>query len=316
MSICRECFKKGDHASHDFNMFLSQAGGACDCGDTSVMKPEGFCSDHGPNNCSKKTAVPKDLMLVANAMMPRLLLRLLLHLREHGHKGADDSFVGYQENLKSAASNCDEFCSFLMEMNNMGELMRTVMTMTLISPEVYTRMVAGPHPTGTKFGRFMRASEDKYRDTLESFSYMEPPDDYKHLPALARTLKHATLLEEFIFWTFKFEFPQNIVCFLLNMLPDLEYKEQLTRTFVMHYSRIPTVLEMSRDPDTLSNRVVHMSVQLFSNESLALKMVNELNLLHVMIISLKLMMAKILMKNTLHGKCGGLLDLIQVTIFL
>jgi len=50
-------------------------------------------------------------------------------------------------------------------------------------------------------------------------------------------------------------------------------KEHLTRTFVMHYSRIPSVLEMSRDPDTLSNRVVHMSVQLFSNESLALKMV-------------------------------------------
>lgn len=69
----------------------------------------------------------------------------------------------------------------------------------------------------------------------------------------------------------------------------------------MHYSRIPSVLEMSKDPDTLSNRVVHMSVQLFSNESLALKMVEELSLLHVMIISLKLMMTKNLIQNTLHG---------------
>ena len=59
---------------------------------------------------------------------------------------------------------------------------------------------------------------------------------------------------------------------------------------------------MSSDPDTLSNRVVHMSVQLFSNESLALKMVEELSLLHVMIISLKLMMSKILIPNSLHGK--------------
>lgn len=79
-------------------------------------------------------------------------------------------------------------------------------------------------------------------------------------------------------------------------------QEQLTRTFVMHYSRIPTVLETSDDPDTLSNRVVHMSVQLFSNESLALKMVEELNLLHVMIISLKTMMSKNLMPNTLHDE--------------
>lgn len=78
-------------------------------------------------------------------------------------------------------------------------------------------------------------------------------------------------------------------------------QEHLTRTFVMHYSRIPSVLEMSKDPDTLSNRVVHMSVQLFSNESLALKMVEELSLLHVMIISLKLMMTKNLIQNTLHG---------------
>lgn len=69
----------------------------------------------------------------------------------------------------------------------------------------------------------------------------------------------------------------------------------------MHYSRIPSVLEMSKDPDTLSNRVVHMSVQLFSNESLALKMVEELSLLHVMVISLKMMMTKNLIENTLHG---------------
>lgn len=70
----------------------------------------------------------------------------------------------------------------------------------------------------------------------------------------------------------------------------------------MHYSRIPKVLETSSDPDTLSNRVVHMSVQLFSNESLALKMVEELNLLHVMIISLKSMMSQNLIRNTLHDE--------------
>lgn len=42
MSICRDCFRRGDHSTHDFNMFLSQAGGACDCGDTSVMKEDGY----------------------------------------------------------------------------------------------------------------------------------------------------------------------------------------------------------------------------------------------------------------------------------
>lgn len=42
MSLCSECFQKGDHDGHDFNMFRSQAGGACDCGDPSVLKETGW----------------------------------------------------------------------------------------------------------------------------------------------------------------------------------------------------------------------------------------------------------------------------------
>ncbi|XP_067642366.1 E3 ubiquitin-protein ligase Ubr3 isoform X2 [Eurosta solidaginis] len=291
MSICRDCFKKGDHTNHDFNMFLSQAGGACDCGDTSVMKAEGFCSDHGINNRANKEPVPSNLLAVAEAIMPKLLFRLLQHFREH----SDATSQTY--NL--AAYSCEEFANMLIDLNNMGEIMRKVMTRALINPNVYKFFTESPC-LDTRHGRFLKSNREKYEEAVNRFPRPEPPDDYKHLPALGDKLVHTTLLEEFIFWTFKFEFPQNLVCFLLNMLPDQDYKEHLTRTFVMHYSRIPSVLEMSRDPDTLSNRVVHMSVQLFSNESLALKMVNELSLLHVMIISLKLMMSKILIQNTLH----------------
>lgn len=154
----------------------------------------------------------------------------------------------------------------------------------------------------SKSGHYMEQSNKRYKDALKLFPCPDPPEEYEKLPALGKQLTHKTLLEEFIFWTFKYEFPQNVVCFLLNMLPDQDYKEHLTKTFVMHYSRIPSVLEMSEDPDTMSNRVVHVSVQLFSNEALALKMVEELNLLHVMIISLKSMVSKILIPNTLHGK--------------
>ena len=111
-------------------MFLSQAGGACDCGDTSVMKAEGFCSDHGINNCANKGPIPTDLMCVAEAMMPRLLLRLLLHFRGH------HTFKAHSYIYERAAKDCDEYCSMLMEFNNMGELMRRVMTNTLINAEV------------------------------------------------------------------------------------------------------------------------------------------------------------------------------------
>ncbi|XP_030245105.1 E3 ubiquitin-protein ligase Ubr3 isoform X2 [Drosophila navojoa] len=291
MSICRDCFKKGNHNNHDFNMFLSQAGGACDCGDTSVMKAEGFCSDHGINNRVNREPVPNNLLAVAEAIMPKLLFRLLQHFREHSDATLQaHSITSY---------SCEAFANMLIDLNNMGEIMRKVMTRTLINPDVYSYFMETPCQD-TRNGRFLKANREKYEDAVNRFPNPEPPDEYRDLPALGKKLVHTTLLEEFIFWTFKFEFPQTLVCFLLNMLPDQDYKEHLTRTFVMHYSRIPSVLEMSRDPDTLSNRVVHMSVQLFSNESLALKMVNELSLLHVMIISLKLMMSKILIQNTLH----------------
>lgn len=271
------------------------------------MKAEGFCSDHGlqsptataaaaaassssssASTSSSNSQVPGDLLAVAEAVMPRLLLRLLHHFRDHA---ATQTYYH--------GKACDEYCSMLMELNNMGDVLRRVMTAALINPVLYKQLVEGPFPA-SEYGEFLAASKRKYETAVKSFPSPEPPEDYKHLPALSETISHATLLEEFIFWTFKFEFPQNIVCFLLNMLPDQDYKEHLTRTFVMHYSRIPSVLEMSKDTDTLSNRVVHMSVQLFSNESLALKMVEELSLLHVMIISLKMMMTKNLIQNTLH----------------
>ena len=42
MSLCADCFHAGNHEGHDYNMFKSQAGGACDCGDEDVMKPKGW----------------------------------------------------------------------------------------------------------------------------------------------------------------------------------------------------------------------------------------------------------------------------------
>lgn len=54
------------------------------------------------------------------------------------------------------------------------------------------------------------------------------------------------------------------------------------------------VLEQASDPDTLSNRVVHVSVQLFSNEELAVRMTEKFYLLQVMVASLKNMMGRIL----------------------
>ena len=91
---------------------------------------------------------------------------------------------------------------------------------------------------------------------------------FSDCPALTAELRHTTLLEELVFWTVKYEFPERLVCLLLKLLPDTQYKEALTRSFVRHYSRVSMMLMKSHNSDKLSNRIVHVSVQLFSNEEL------------------------------------------------
>ncbi|CAH1135569.1 unnamed protein product [Ceutorhynchus assimilis] len=292
MSLCTECFKKGNHHRHDFNMFLSQAGGACDCGDTSVMKETGFCDRHGPNKASSKGSAPTDLMCVAEKMMARIILRLIQHLREFSV--VDSSQMAIQE--------ADSYITMLLDFNNMGGLMRRVMTTALTNPNKYKTLNETPATIDSEYDHCMEVSKRLYQDALESLQNptINICEELKDCPSLQKDLVHKTFLEELVFWTVKFEFPQKVVCLLLNMLPDPDYKEALTRAFVLHYSRISLMLESSADPDTLSNRVVHVSVQLFSNESLALRMTEQMNLLHVMVVSLKSMMGRITIRSTLH----------------
>ena len=131
MSLCAECFQRGNHKGHDFNMFRSQAGGACDCGDTNVMKESGFCYLHGPqaSQLSRSTdqSVLPDLLCVATAMMPRLFLRLIQQMREHS-----GDLDGFLEGIQQV----DEFITMLHEMTVMGAAMRQVMTLALTNTQV------------------------------------------------------------------------------------------------------------------------------------------------------------------------------------
>lgn len=55
-------------------------------------------------------------------------------------------------------------------------------------------------------------------------------------------LKHKCFLEELLFWTIKYEFPQKMVTFLLNMLPDQDYKVSACCFFVLKYLIIGHIL--------------------------------------------------------------------------
>lgn len=58
----------------------------------------------------------------------------------------------------------------------------------------------------------------------------------------------------------------------------------------------------SHESDTMSNRIVHISVQLFSNEELARRVTEECHLLDIMVTVLLYMMESCLIKSELQGK--------------
>ena len=307
MSLCADCFKDGNHEGHDFNFFKSQAGGACDCGDSSVMRESGFCSQHhGPNANRKPTEPPAELMCVAEYMVPRVILRLIQHLRvnsvpSNASMEAEEQLSKCEDVIKKA----DLFLKLLHDFSSLGSAMRTVMTKCLIDPQNYQRLTNVDEDS--EYASFMSRSKEMYEDALRSLPNLEPPAELASTtadfcPALTAELKHATLLEELVFWTVKYEFPERLVCLLLKLLPDTAYKEALTRSFVRHYSRVSMMLMKSHNSDKLSNRIVHVSVQLFSNEELALAMTEQLSLLYIMVLSLKNMIREVLIPCELHDE--------------
>lgn len=129
----------------------------------------------------------------------------------------------------------------------------------------------------------LEISDLKISDQIESFK---------------ADLKHQTYLDEIIFWTIYYEFPTNLITFLLKMLPHDDYKAHFAECFVKHYFRISMLIlhpiqrfNGMNDKDIyhnkLANAIVHISVQLFSNENLARELCEKFHLLYIIILSFK-----------------------------
>lgn len=89
---------------------------------------------------------------------------------------------------------------------------------------MYRLLTAVPAAADSEYTNYMTDSKRIYEEAIRSLPNPEPPDEYKDCPSLQEQLIHRTFLEELVFWTVKFEFPQKVVCLLLNMLPDPDYK--------------------------------------------------------------------------------------------
>uniref|UniRef100_A0A9J8DLK1 E3 ubiquitin-protein ligase n=1 Tax=Cyprinus carpio carpio TaxID=630221 RepID=A0A9J8DLK1_CYPCA len=344
MSLCAECFNNGDHTGHDFNMFRSQAGGACDCGDGNVMRESGFCSRHRLKTGENVPSVPRDLLLMSEMVLPRFIITIIQYLRD----GYTEPESAADRDLQKVLQQLDLHISFLEELTKMGGAMRTVLTKILTNQQTFKELSMGQEENV-----YAKRNYEKYLSALKSSGLLSVEEkgtgagatdtaagagalsllgntcrlfcdlclmgDQDGLqgvgqrkrvklssstkdPSIMDTLKHKCFLEELLFWTIKYEFPQKMVTFLLNMLPDQDYKITFTKTFVQHYAFIMKTLMKSHESDTMSNRIVHISVQLFSNEELARHVTEECQLLDIMVTVLIYMMESCLIKSELQDE--------------
>ncbi|XP_068602543.1 E3 ubiquitin-protein ligase ubr3 [Brachionichthys hirsutus] len=350
MSLCAECFNNGDHTGHDFNMFRSQAGGACDCGDSNVMRGSGFCRRHRLRTGENIPSIPRDLLLMSEMVLPRFILWILQYLRE-GYVEPDTS---NERDLQKVLQQLEPQISFMEELTKMGGAMRTVLTKILTNQQAFKDLSMGQEEN-----LYAQKNYDKYLSALKNSGLVsaeekaqratadvtagaeggagalvllgstvpgspgEPKEENQDAgqsvgqrkrvklssntkdPSIIESLKHKCFLEELLFWTIKYEFPQKMVTFLLNMLPDQDYKITFTKTFVQHYAFIMKTLMKSHESDTMSNRIVHISVQLFSNEELARRVTEECQLLDIMVTVLLYMMESCLIKSELQDDENG-----------
>ncbi|XP_075465223.1 E3 ubiquitin-protein ligase UBR3 isoform X3 [Ascaphus truei] len=348
MSLCAECFSQGEHAGHDFNMFRSQAGGACDCGDSNVMRESGFCKRHSIKSSSCVPCVPHDLLMMSELVIPRFIFYLLQYLRDGYNEPAAD--VPPEKDLQKTLQVLDPQISFLEDLTKMGGAMRSVLTNVLTNQLFYEDLCSGPgeNVCAKNLEKYLIALKGSGlafpKDELSSEMQEETPgtstiavegatgtsgtsgapdcsdeEDYDCRQCVGmrqrvklssstkgisvmHILKPKCFLEELLFWTIKYEFPQKMVTFLLNMLPDQDYKIAFTKTFVQHYVFIMKTLKISSESDTMSNRIVHISVQLFSNEELARQVTEECHLLDIMVTVLLYMMQSCLINSDLQDE--------------
>uniref|UniRef100_A0A8C7L0I6 E3 ubiquitin-protein ligase n=1 Tax=Oncorhynchus kisutch TaxID=8019 RepID=A0A8C7L0I6_ONCKI len=326
MSLCAECFNNGDHTGHDFNMFRSQAGGACDCGDSNVMRETGFCRRHRLRTGENVPSVPRDLLLMSEMVLPRFIICIIQYLRD-GYTEPDTSA---ERDLQKVLQQLEPQITFLEELTKMGGAMRTVLTKILTNQQTFKDLSMGQEEnvfakknyenylSALKNSGLVSVEEKAQTGAAEPTRGSETGEDQdgqsigqrKRVklssstkdPSIMDSLKHKCFLEELLFWTIKYEFPQKMVTFLLNMLPDQDYKITFTKTFVQHYAFIMKTLMKSQESDTMSNRIVHISVQLFSNEDLARHVTEECQLLDIMVTVLLYMMESCLIKSELQDE--------------
>ena len=169
-----------------------------------------------------------------------------------------------------------------------GSSIRSIITDSLLNTELYEQLNSQPSIDGLSNITF-----DIYLQQLKETSTL-------FIPVSLRTnnlsthfdIKQATcLLDEMLFWLIKYQIPDRLLKFLLQLLADMNFKRLYTLSFLNVYGMAISQLIYSRISSrrTIGSRVAHLTVQLFSNPNITIQAIKDHHLLELLLSSLHLM---------------------------
>ena len=116
-------------------------------------------------------------MCVAENILPRVILRLLQHLRINTVlSGMQLTPAAALEKYEKAIEEADRFLKLLHDFSSLGAAMRTVLTKVLVDKESYARLTNVNEDS--EYANFMRKSKDCYEDALMSLPTPPPPKEF------------------------------------------------------------------------------------------------------------------------------------------
>uniref|UniRef100_A0A5K3FC77 E3 ubiquitin-protein ligase n=1 Tax=Mesocestoides corti TaxID=53468 RepID=A0A5K3FC77_MESCO len=274
MSLCGACFTAGNHENHDFNKFKSMCGGACDCGDQSVIRSSGNCRFHGADKVANRPCPPKELTAVLEFLLPSVMKALMFWFWDRS-KGEEVSLTETEAPL----------LYFLHRLHACGWVTQKLMADVLINPDIYQNLL----------------TESACTSACRSFLASVASDPCLSIKDVENTqkLNHKTLLDAFLFMITKLRFPESLGTLLIGLLAVSKFKEKFLDSYVDHYSRMASTLMITArvrniSPEAsmqLNNRIVHISVQLFSGEEPAYRMVKERSVHYIIVTWMRNMFA-------------------------
>ncbi|CAD5211492.1 unnamed protein product [Bursaphelenchus okinawaensis] len=298
MSLCSDCFDAADHSDHDYSRFFSQSGGACDCGNSDILDPNGFCKHHQQD--VQRVEAPKSLMLFPEFIMTKVLLRLVSTFRQFGFlyrsaienrtKGSNKCIA--EQVSKNIMTAADEFLEFLQEMIELGRPTIDVLSKIICDEKLYAGMLPDSKPLDDRDVKVAEAEMifNKHGLLLADIDSMKasPTPTYLSIDFSELNIDCKCLLDELIFYMVRLGFPQTLINVLLTLLPNNEMKERFSCRFFEWYGLIDGLMydvmndgfaEDNFEPSKIASRVIHASVQICSSKNVCIYLQRKVKIL-------------------------------------